>query len=69
MLLLLPDRERLVLSRCRAQASDWMAWVIPGPIVTSIVTSFVFYMYGPVWSVGVCAVLIAVDAFALYVNA
>jgi hypothetical protein len=46
-----------------------MAWVIPGPIVTIIVSGFVFYMYGATWAAGVFLGLVFVDSFALYVNA
>ncbi|EKX49237.1 hypothetical protein GUITHDRAFT_162110 [Guillardia theta CCMP2712] len=51
------------------KTSDWASWIIPGPIVTIFVTGFVFYMYGPAWAAGLCAVLVTVDVFAFYMNA
>jgi hypothetical protein len=49
--------------------TDWVTWIVPGPIITIIVAGFVLHMYGPMWAAGTFVVMVGVDALAFYTNA
>ena len=49
--------------------TDWVTWVVPGPIITIVLSGFIFYMYGPMWAAGTFVVMCGVDALAFYANA
>eukprot|EP00292_Cryptomonas_paramecium_P018985 CAMPEP_0113668628 /NCGR_PEP_ID=MMETSP0038_2-20120614/4108_1 /TAXON_ID=2898 /ORGANISM="Cryptomonas paramecium" /LENGTH=117 /DNA_ID=CAMNT_0000584397 /DNA_START=138 /DNA_END=491 /DNA_ORIENTATION=+ /assembly_acc=CAM_ASM_000170 len=49
--------------------TEWVEWIVPGPILTVISTSFIGYLYGPVWATGTCLVLVGIDCYAFYYNA
>lgn len=49
--------------------TDWATWIVPGPIVTVVLSGFIFYMYGPMWAAGTFVVMMGVDALAFYTNA
>jgi hypothetical protein len=49
--------------------TDWVTWIVPGPIITIIVAGFILHMYGPMWAAGTFVVMCGVDALAFYTNA
>eukprot|EP00960_Hanusia_phi_P061714 764923-Hanusia_phi.AAC.4 len=50
------------------ETSDWLVWLVSGPIVTASVTMFVYYTYGISWAASIFVVLGVVDVVALYMN-
>ena len=50
-------------------SSDWATWIVPGPVITLVLTAFIFYMYGPMWAAGTAVVMLGVDMLAFYTNA
>ena len=49
--------------------TDWVQWVLPGPVVTLILSAFIFHMYGATWALGTMVVMIFIDGLAFYTNA
>jgi len=52
----------------RWATSDWLVWLVSGPIVTVSVTMFVYYTYGISWAASIFVILGVVDVLALYMN-
>ena len=52
----------------RWATSDWLVWLVSGPIVTVSVTMFVYYTYGVSWAASIFVILGVVDVLALYMN-